>query len=45
MTNRIEIGQAPAPLEAYARHFDPLFGKSNQRESFRHYLEGLLRPQ
>jgi SRSO17 transposase len=44
MTNRIEVAQAPAPLEAYARHFDPLFGKSNQREGFRHYLEGLLLP-
>src|SRR5215467_10270947 len=44
MTNRIEIAQAPAPLEAYAKHFDPLFGKSNQREGFRHYLEGLLLP-
>src|SRR5215467_1911383 len=44
MTNRIEIAQAPAPLEAYAKHFDPLFGKSNQREGFRYYLEGLLLP-
>lgn len=44
MTKRIEIAQAPAPLETYAQHFDPLFGKSNQRGSFRHYLEGLLLP-
>ena len=44
MTNRIEVAQAPAPLEAYAKHFDPLFGKSNQREEFRQYLEGLLLP-
>jgi len=44
MTNRIEIAQAPAPLEAYAGHFDRLFSKSNQREGFRHYLEGLLLP-
>ena len=44
MTNRIEIAQAPAPLEVYAKHFDPFFGKSNQREGFRHYLEGLLLP-
>src|SRR5437763_726999 len=44
MTNRIEIAQAPAPLEAYAQHFDPVFSKSNQREGFRHYLEGLLLP-
>lgn len=44
MTSRLEIAQAPAPLEAYAQHFDPLFRKSNQREGFRHYLEGLLLP-
>jgi DDE superfamily endonuclease len=44
MTNRIEVAQAPAPLEAYAKHFDPVFSKSNQREGFRHYLEGLLLP-
>jgi len=44
MTNRIEVAPAPAPLEAYAKHFDALFSKSNQREGFRHYLEGLLLP-
>ena len=44
MTDRIEIAQAPAPLEEYAKHFDPVFSKSNQREGFRHYLEGLLLP-
>jgi DDE superfamily endonuclease len=44
MTNRIEVAQAPAPLEAYAQQFDPAFSKSNQREGFRHYLEGLLLP-
>jgi SRSO17 transposase len=44
MTKRIEITPAPEPLEAYSRHFDNLFGKSNQREGFRHYLEGLLLP-
>ena len=44
MTNRIEVAQAPAPLEAYAEHFDPVFRKSNQREGFRQYLEGLLLP-
>lgn len=44
MTKRIEIAQAPMPLEIYTKHFDPLFGKSNQREGFRHYLEGLLLP-
>jgi SRSO17 transposase len=31
-------------LEEYSKHFDPLFGKSNQREGFRQYLEGLLLP-
>ncbi len=44
MTKRIEVAQAPVPLEEYAKHFDPLFGKSNQREGFRRYLEGLLLP-
>ncbi|HEY4387049.1 MAG TPA: hypothetical protein VGN34_21545 [Ktedonobacteraceae bacterium] len=44
MTNRIEVAQAPALLEAYARYFDPLFRKSNQREGFRQYLESLLLP-
>ena len=44
MTKRIEITQAPEPLEAYIRHFDALLGKSNQREEFRRYLEGLLLP-
>jgi hypothetical protein len=44
MTKRIEVTQAPAPLETYAKHFDSLFGKSNQREGFRQYLEGLLLP-
>ncbi len=44
MTKRREITPAPKPLEAYARHFDALLGKSNQREGFRRYLEGLLLP-
>jgi SRSO17 transposase len=44
MTKRIEITPAPEPLEAYARRFDELFEKSNQREEFRRYLEGLLLP-
>src|SRR3989442_2263329 len=44
MTKRIEIIPAPEPLEAYVRHFDDLLGKSNQREGFRRYLEGLLLP-
>jgi hypothetical protein len=44
MTKRIEVERAPAPLEEYAKHFDGVFGKSNQREGFRHYVEGLLLP-
>src|SRR5712692_284961 len=44
MTKRRDISPSPEPLEAYARHFDDLFGKSNQREEFRRYLEGLLLP-
>ena len=44
MTKRIDIPQAPEPLEAYAEHFDDRLEKSNQREAFRWYLEGLLLP-
>src|SRR5437588_7816660 len=44
MTKRIEVARAPAPLEEYVKHFDSLFGKSNQRDGFRRYLEGLLLP-
>jgi SRSO17 transposase len=44
MTKRIEVSPAPAPLEEYVKHFDPMFGKSNQREGFRGYLQGLLLP-
>jgi SRSO17 transposase len=44
MTKRIDITPAPEPLEAYAEHFDDLWEKSNQREAFRRYLEGLLLP-
>jgi hypothetical protein len=34
----------PVSLEEYLKHFDPLFGKSNQREGFWLYLESLLLP-
>jgi hypothetical protein len=44
MTKRRAIPTAPEPLETYARCFDDLFGKSNQRDAFRRYLEGLLLP-
>jgi len=44
MSSRREIAKAPAPLEEYCEHFDRLLSRSNQRESFRQYLEGLLLP-
>jgi SRSO17 transposase len=44
MTKRREITPAPEPLETYAKYFDELLSKSNQREEFRRYLEGLLLP-
>src|SRR5512142_1141544 len=44
MTKRQEATAAPVPLEEYAQHFDDLFRKRNQREGFRHYLQGLLVP-
>lgn len=44
MTKRIEVARAPAPLEEYVKHFDAVFGKSNQRDGFRQYVEGLLLP-
>src|SRR6266852_2142393 len=44
MTKRIDITPSPEPLEAYTKQFDDLFEKSNQREGFRRYLEGLLLP-
>lgn len=44
MTKRREITPAPEPLEIYSKQFDELFDKSNQREEFRRYLEGLLLP-
>jgi hypothetical protein len=40
MTKRQTATPAPDPLEEYAQHFDGLFGKRNQREGFRRYLEG-----
>jgi DDE superfamily endonuclease len=44
MTKRQEATAAPMLLEEYAKHFDALFSKLNQREGFRHYVEGLLLP-
>ena len=44
MTTRQPVSPAPALLEAYAQEFDPLFGKRNQREGWRQYLEALLVP-
>ena len=45
MTARRPVSPAPGPLEAYCQQFDPLFSQRTQRDSFRHYLEGLLLPQ
>ena len=45
MSTRLAVCPAPVPLETFAAHFDPLFSRRNQRESFRRYLEGLLRGQ
>lgn len=42
MTKRRVIPTAPEPLGTSAQHVDEVFGKSNQREGFRLYLEGLL---
>lgn len=44
MNTRLPVPAAPAPLEAYAQHFDLLFTKRTQRANFRRYLEGLLLP-
>jgi SRSO17 transposase len=44
MTARQPVTPAPAPLEEYARQFDSLFGKCNQREGCRQYLEAVLVP-
>ena len=44
MSKRKETTTAPEPLEEYIQAFDGLFGKWNQREGFRRYLEGLLLP-
>lgn len=44
MTKRKEAKGTPEPLEEYIQPFDDLFGKWNQREGFRRYLEGLLLP-
>ncbi len=44
MTKRLPVAPAPAPLEAYAAQFDPLFSQRSQRVAFRRYLEGLLLP-
>ncbi len=45
MTPRRPVTPAPGPLETYCEQFDALFGKLNQRNGFRRYLEGLLLPQ
>jgi hypothetical protein len=45
MTKRLLCPPAPGPLEAYAVHFDDLFGTPAQRRGFREYLAGLLLPR
>lgn len=45
MTARQPCLAAPGPLEAYAAHFDALFGRVAQRQAFRTYLAGLLTPR
>ena len=42
MTKTLPVPPTPAPLEAFAKHFDWLLVKRNQRAAFRRYLEGLL---
>ena len=42
MSKRLPVTASPGLLEDYARAFDSLFSKRNQRETFRRYLEGLL---
>jgi hypothetical protein len=44
MSQRKAVSPAPGLLEEYAQGFDDLFGKRNQREGFRRYVEGLLLP-
>ena len=44
MTRKRETTPAPGLLETFAREFDLLFSRWNQRECFRRYLEGLLLP-
>src|SRR5450759_4584080 len=44
MTKRKEVPPAPVPLETYAKHFDHVLSRRNQRDAFRRYLEGLLLP-
>src|SRR3712207_3805272 len=44
MRRRHPVAPAPAPLETYLHHFDPLFARRNQRDAVRRYLEGLLLP-
>ena len=43
MSRRLPVPTAPGPLESYASSFDDLFNKRNQRDTFRRYLEGLLK--
>jgi len=42
MSERQPTTAFPEPLENYAKQFDGLFSRVNQREGFRRYLVGLL---
>ena len=42
MSQRLPADPVLGPLEDYACAFDSIFSKRSQRESFRHYLKGLL---
>lgn len=44
MSRRLAVEAAPGALERFAKSFDDLFARRNQRDSFRRYLEGLLLP-
>lgn len=44
MNKRQIVTPLPGPLEDYAREFDQLFSRVNQREGFRQYIAGLLLP-
>ena len=44
MSRRLAVEAAPGALERFAKSFDDLLERRNQRDSFRRYLKGLLLP-